>query len=111
MTAKYMLDTDMCIYIAKRRPPQAQARFTRIAVGEVDRMLLETPIMPLDEEASAIYGAIRADLANKGQTIGGNDLWIGAHALSLGLVLVTNNLREFSRVPGLKTENWLQDTQ
>jgi len=136
MTAKYMLDTDMCIYIAKRRPPQAQVRFTRVTVGEVvisvithgelafgaakskraasdqaslDRMLLETPIMPLGEETSAIYGAIRADLESKGQTIGGNDLWIGAHALSLGLILVTNNVREFSRVSGLKIENWLRE--
>ena len=61
---------------------------------------------PLPPEAAIAYGAIRASLASRGETIGGNDLWIAAHAIVAGLVLVSNNEREFRRVPGLKLQNW-----
>ena len=63
-------------------------------------------MLPLPEEAAAVYGTLRAALERKGQMIGNNDLWIAAHAKAAGLTLVTNNVREFKRVPGLKVENW-----
>lgn len=70
--------------------------------------LLETiPVLPLDIPADADYGAIRAELEAAGQPIGMNDLLIAAHAQALGLTLVTDNTREFSRISGLKLENWL----
>ena len=61
---------------------------------------------PLPEKAAEIYGFIRADLESRGEMIGNNDLWIAAHALASGLTLVTNNEKEFRRVPGLKVQNW-----
>jgi len=64
------------------------------------------PAQPLDTKVARDYGRVRADLERKGTLIGAYDLLIAAHALSLGLTLVTNNLREFRRVPGLKVENW-----
>lgn len=64
-------------------------------------------MLPLDIPADADYGAIRAELEAAGQPIGMNDLLIAAHAQALGLTLVTDNTREFSRIPGLKLENWL----
>ena len=64
-------------------------------------------ILPLEDPADRHYGEIRAELARRGELIGQNDLLIAAHTRSLGLVLVTANLREFSRVPGLAVENWL----
>lgn len=71
--------------------------------------LLETiPVLPLDAPADSAYGAIRAALEAAGQTIGLNDLLIAAYAQALGLTLVTNNLREFNRIPGLRIENWLE---
>jgi tRNA(fMet)-specific endonuclease VapC len=64
------------------------------------------PVVPLLPEVARIYGAIRATLSAKGEMIGSNDLWIAAHAISLDLILVTNNEREFRRVSKLKIENW-----
>jgi tRNA(fMet)-specific endonuclease VapC len=64
-------------------------------------------VLPLVPEAAQAYGSIRADLERRGQLIGGNDLWIAAHACALDLTLVTNNQREFQRVPGLKIQNWV----
>lgn len=70
--------------------------------------VLETiPVLPLDIPADAEYGGLRAALEAAGQPIGANDLWIAAHAYALGLTLVTDNTREFSRIHGLKVENWL----
>jgi tRNA(fMet)-specific endonuclease VapC len=66
-------------------------------------------IRPFDKEAAVYYGDVRSELEKKGETIGSNDLLIAAHALSLGWTLVTNNEREFSRVKGLKTENWAEE--
>ena len=60
------------------------------------------------DEAAEHYGSIRAELKIRGQIIGSNDMLIAAHALYLGLTLVTNNIREFSRIPGLKLENWAE---
>ena len=72
----------------------------------IERMTEFLTVMPLDEDAAVEYGEIRTHLERKGTPIGANDLWIGAHALSLGLTLITNNEREFKRIPKLKIENW-----
>jgi tRNA(fMet)-specific endonuclease VapC len=65
------------------------------------------PVLPLPENAGKTYGAIRASLESKGKPIGNNDLWIAAHAKAAALTIVTNNEREFQRVPGLKVQNWV----
>lgn len=77
-----------------------RTRLTRIVEG--------MQLLPLDAEASHHYGIIRAELERAGNPIGANDYWIAAQALALGAVLVTNNVGEFSRVPGLVVENWLE---
>ncbi len=128
-----MLDTDICIYLAKGRYPQVTAHFERlkpdqpvlsvITYGELhyganqssDRSralarladLIEyIPVEGLTESAAEAYGKIRAVLRKQGQMIGSNDMWIAAHAMSLGVTLATNNDREFLRVTGLSVENW-----
>lgn len=131
---KFLLDTDICIYFIKHRSPKIREHFRSLKVGDVgissitlselqygvekseqkvrnaealESFLLLLEIAPYDAEAATHYGTIRARLENKGKPIGGNDLFIAAHALALGVPLVTNNTREFMRVPGLKVENWV----
>lgn len=133
MTVRYLLDTSICIYIAKHNPPEVRERFARhtadelamsvVTLGELrfgaeksqsrERALaviaqLETTmqIAPLTEAAGEHYGQIRAVLQQRGQMIGNNDLWLAAHARAEGWILVTNNEREFVRVDGLQVENW-----
>lgn len=133
---RYLLDTNICIYVIKRRPPQVLARFQRCAVGDIGlstvtvaelqygvaksafpernqqalaAFTLPLEILPFDAPAAAAYGPIRATLERQGTSIGAMDLLIAAHAVSLGVILVTNNLREFGRVPGLQVENWVDD--
>lgn len=133
MPARYLLDTNICIYIAKHNPPQVRERFARhgrdelamsaITWGELchgaaksqqperTRMILEQlrqqiAVLELDTECAEHYGAIRAELERQGKIIGNNDLWIAAHARARALILVSNNLREFSRVADLACENW-----
>jgi tRNA(fMet)-specific endonuclease VapC len=130
---RYLLDTNICIYIRRERPqtvldrfkvlPPGSAVISVITYGELaygvdkssDRhnaiLILEEltaliPVIPMAIEVARSYGAIRSDLAARGELIGNNDLWIAAHAKSLGLTLVTNNEREFQRVDGLTIENW-----
>jgi tRNA(fMet)-specific endonuclease VapC len=130
---RYLLDTNICIYIRRERPQAVLNRFkvlppgsTAISVityGELTygvrksleprkaMMILEElialiPVMPLAVDVAEAYGAIRADLAARGELIGNNDLWIAAHARSLKMILVTNNENEFQRVDGLTIENW-----
>jgi len=134
MTAKYLLDTNICIYIRQNRPPKVLARFRRLTPGDAvlsiitygeliygaqksqhrDRAFEQLseltqllPVMPLPEESARVYGETRAALEIQGQIIGNNDLWIAAHAKASGLTLVTNNEREFNRIPGLKVQNWV----
>ena len=131
---RYMLDTSICIALIKRKPPKALRRFDRLSAGDVgistitlaelrygiaksqnidrNRQALEEFLLPLevadfDESAASAYGAVRADLENTGRPIGPLDTQIGAHALSLNSVLVTNNAAEFRRIKGLQVENWL----
>jgi tRNA(fMet)-specific endonuclease VapC len=89
-------------YGLDRRP---NARLER----RLDGMLARTPVLPLKEEVGTVYGRLRAALEGAGTPIGFNDLWIAAHALTLGATLVTGNEREFRRVPGLTVENWLAE--
>lgn len=129
----YLLDTNICIYLIKRHP-NLEEKFKTLLPGDIgissvtlaelyygveksqyierNRHALEKFILPLevldfDEGASLQYGKIRALLEKNGTPIGSMDLMIAAHALSLNITLITNNEREFSRVPNLKVENWL----
>jgi len=130
---RYMLDTNICIYIVKNRPPEVRNIFNEraehiclssITVAEllygaeksrrrdhnlavVENFAAHLDILPFDEQAAGHYGDIRADLERKGTPIGPYDLMIAGHARSEGQVLVTNNTREFDRVGGLRIENWL----
>ena len=84
---------------AKKGSPRLQAR--------VEDILATIPVLPLEVPADADYGRQRAQLEASGQPIGGNDLLIAAHALALGLTLVTHNTREFCHIAGLQVEDWL----
>lgn len=77
--------------------------------GKVDALLEQLPILPLDTAAVWYYAQLRCELERRGKTIGANDQLIAAHALALDVTLVTTNVGEFSRVPGLRLENWLAD--
>jgi tRNA(fMet)-specific endonuclease VapC len=130
---KWMLDTNICIYLIKERPASVLERFAAHPVGDLglstitlaeldygvakstrrakNREALEAFISPLeiagfDRPATAAYGHIRAHLEGKGRLIGSLDLLIAAHALSLEVGLVTHSAREFGRVPGLRIEDW-----
>src|SRR5687768_3844946 len=76
------------------------------AMNSLGELLTLLPLLPLPEKAGMRYGAIRATLEKRGEVISSNDLWIAAHALTAGLILVTNSESEFRRVPGLNIENW-----
>jgi tRNA(fMet)-specific endonuclease VapC len=89
----------------------AQKKGSSRLVERVEQLLNWIAVLPYDDAASQAYGMVRADLERRGLPIGWGDLFIAAHARSLDLTLVTNNLREFSRVDGLKVENWLEETQ
>ena len=78
-------------------------------LARVESVLTFIPVLPLDVPADGEYGGIRAELEAAGQIIGMNDLLIAAHAYALKVTLVTNNVREFSRIRGLKVDNWLED--
>jgi tRNA(fMet)-specific endonuclease VapC len=132
MAVRYLLDSDICIYVMKRRPARLLQKLDALAPacalpivahGELcfgvtksqrraeasanlDALLQVVRVLPLPVEAAERYGEIRAHLEESGKLIGANDLWIAAHALCSDLTLVTNNEREFGRVPGLRVENW-----
>ena len=133
MEPRYLLDTNICIYIRKKRPEEVLRRFRKLRPGEavlsvitygellygaaksqqrsaalerLHELVNLLPALSLPERAAEAYGTIRAQLKSKGEMIGNNDLWIAAHAVSAGLTLVTNNAREFRRVRGLKVQNW-----
>ena len=133
MRRRYMLDTNICIYLAKNQHPQVTARFERlkpeqlvmsaITYGELQygankrsqrsRTLSQLaeiteyiPVESITLSAARAYGEIRATLEKQGRMIGNNDLWIAAHAMAMNVTLATNNEREFLRVTGLSVENW-----
>lgn len=130
---RFMLDTNICIYLIKNDPPRVLARLKQHQLGEVgvsaitaaelaygvaksgsernraalERFLLPLEIAPFDERAAWFYGDLRSELERAGTPIGPLDTQIAAHALALSSTLVTNNTREFDRVPGLVLENWV----
>ncbi|WP_340648862.1 type II toxin-antitoxin system tRNA(fMet)-specific endonuclease VapC [Pseudoxanthomonas winnipegensis] len=129
----YLLDTNICIYIINRRPPGVFEHFAGLQIGQVaissitgaeldygvaksgsqrnrqalDKFLAPLDVLSFDEAAMRRYGALRSGLERQGTPIGAMDQLIAAHALALDAVLVSNNLREFERVPGLRLENWV----
>jgi tRNA(fMet)-specific endonuclease VapC len=132
---RYLLDTNIVIYVLKRRPIEVLSLFnanaTRMAISSITLAELlhgaekstrvtenlsviedfcsRLEVLPYGFKAAQHYGAIRAALEKQGRPIGINDLHIAAHARSEGLVLVTNNTSEFERVPALELENWVQN--
>lgn len=131
---RYMLDTDACITLIKRKSASVIRRLSALAPGDagvsaitlaelrygvmksaaVERnaaalgeFLLPLEIADFDAAAAETYGRVRAGLEKAGTSIGPLDTQIGAHALCLGAVLITNNVHEFRRIPGLKIENWM----
>ena len=130
---KYLLDTNICIYLINNRPKKVLAHFKRHSLGDIgissitaselafgvaksasskNSAALEAFLLPLnvvdyDAGAAMIYGDIRAKLEKQGKTIGPLDMLIAASALSRQLILVTNNEKEFRRISKLKVENWL----
>jgi tRNA(fMet)-specific endonuclease VapC len=133
MKTRYMLDTNICIYIAKHQPPEVKARFERLKPGQLvmsaitygelyygacksnqrataltqlDELIQDIPVVDLTSTAAQAYGEIRTALEKQGRLIGNNDLCIGAHAVALDVTLATNNEREFKRIAGLSVQNW-----
>jgi len=128
----YLLDTDICIIAMSDRQPRLNQRIARagdsvctsaIVVAELfygiekserrrsnmqqlEELLALLPVIEFDDEAAHAYGSIRAHLEHNGTPIGNNDILIGGHARSRGMTLITNNRREFDRIPDLKVENW-----
>ena len=128
-----MHDTNVCIYLIKEHPPSVVERFATHAVGDIgisvmtlaeleygvsksgrparnrealDQFISPLEVAPFDRQATAAYGKLRTALEKKGRTIGSMDLLIAAHALSLDVRLITRNIRELGRVPGLRVEDW-----
>lgn len=131
---RFMLDTNICIYIAKQKPVTVLERFEQLSLGEVamstitygellfgankshyadqshailNKLSELIPSLEMPTHTAENYAKIRFDLEKQGKPIGNNDLWIAAHALSMDLTLVSNNLREFERVSYLQLENWV----
>lgn len=129
-----MLDTNICIAIIKQKPRAILDRFSQYQVGDIcissvtlaelrygvaksqyqeknqlalDEFILPLEVVPFDEHAALHYGNLRSYLEKMGTPIGPLDTMIGAHALSLNLTLITNNLKEFKRIPDLKSVDWI----
>lgn len=132
--ARYLLDTNICIYLMKNQPPQVAQRFAQCSVGDVlmsaityaelaygvavsdnpeqqgrnlANLVEDILVAPFDSAAANAYGPIRA--ATREQKKDHLDKLIAAHAVALEAVLVTNNVRDFVKYPGVKIENWLED--
>jgi tRNA(fMet)-specific endonuclease VapC len=130
---EYLLDTNICIYIIKKKPIKVFEKFRDLSFGSIgissitlaelqygimkssnpeknqealDKFLTPLEILDFDYNATIVYGMIRAELEKKGTPIGPLDTLIASHAKSLDLILVTNNEKEFNRINGLKIENW-----
>jgi len=135
---RYLLDTNTCIYIIKRSPAHVYDRFKQLRIGDVgisaitfcelqfgvansakvekNQLALTEFLSPLDvldfpSGAAPVYGNIRAHLQRAGTPIGNYDLLLAAHALYQGLTMVTNNTKEFQRVPDLRVENWIEQAK
>ncbi len=132
---KYLLDTNICIYVINEKPERVLRKFEQFPVSEfgissithaelqygvvksknriknqnaLDQFLLPLTILPFDgQKVAERYGEIRVFLESAGKKIGPLDTLIAAHALALNLTIVSNNIKEFARIPGLKCENWI----
>ena len=131
---KYMLDTDICIYIIKQKPQVVVERFLRTEISQIGissitlseltygvsksskpeqnqmaltQFMAPLEILPYGDDAAQYYGDLRVHLEKQGTPIGSLDMLIAAHALSIACTLITNNEREFARIPNLKIENWV----
>jgi len=132
---KFMLDTNTCIYIIKRKPPDVLERFKRTEISHIGissitlsellygvskssrpeqnlmaltQFIAPLEILPYGDEAARYYGYLRTHLEKVGTPIGSLDMLIAAHALSIACTLVTNNEKEFTRIPNLKIDNWVK---
>jgi tRNA(fMet)-specific endonuclease VapC len=129
----YMLDTNICIYVMKNYPQDLREKFNSLAeqlcissitLGElhygaeksarradnltaVEHFVTRLDVLSFDAKAAAHYGQVRAELERAGTPCGPHDMQIGGHARSQGLIVVTNNMREFSRMKGIRVENWV----
>lgn len=129
---QYMLDTNICIYVMKRYPPELRDRFNDLAeqlcisaitLGElhygaekstrrpwnltaIESFAARLGVLSFGEKAAAHYGQLRAELERAGTPCGAHDMQIAGHARSEGLIVVTNNMTEFARMPGVRVENW-----
>jgi len=133
---KYLLDTNICIYLVKAKPLSVLQEFQACAIGDIavssitvaeltfgvqksqqvrlnqralEQFLLPLTVVDFDAQAATIYGTVRATLEQQGTPIGALDMLIAAHALSLKLTLITNNVKEFTRVPNLQVANWVKE--
>jgi tRNA(fMet)-specific endonuclease VapC len=131
---RYLLDTNICIYLIKKKPPEVLQKFNTCQIGDIGisvisvaeleygvktsqrpqqnqqalaQFLLPLSILDFDSSAAIYYGEIRAYLEKQGRPIGALDLFIAAVALSRNLTLITNNTSEFQRIPDLLLENWI----
>lgn len=131
---RVLLDTNICIYIIKNKPPEVRARFEKYDLGDIgvstitiaeleygvkksqqpgkNAQALEAFLLPLeflhfDDKSAISYGSLRAFLEREGKTIGSMDMLIAAQAIAHNLLLVTHNLKEFDRIPDLKCESWV----
>ncbi|MBS0352057.1 MAG: type II toxin-antitoxin system VapC family toxin [Proteobacteria bacterium] len=136
MSLRYLLDTNICIYIAKQKPMSVLNKFKQIAIGDIGMSVITygelaygakkshhpkkalevledlvslIPSLPLPIQAAKCYSDIRGESEKRGKPISNNDLWIAAHALTLDLTIVTNNMKEFTRIAHLKLENWVNE--
>ena len=130
---RYLLDTNICIYLINDSAEKVRKRFRRVAVGEIAissvtlselwfgvansarpeqnraalvQFTLMLDVLAYEAAAAEAYGTLRANLARRRKAVGSMDMLIAAHAIAVNLTLVTNNLREFGRIPGLRIENW-----
>jgi len=130
---QYMLDTNICIYVIKSYPPKLREKFNRLAeqlcistvtlaelhygaekslrrlenLQAIEHFTARLDVLEFSSKAAAHYGQIRTELERAGKPVGAHDMLIAAHARAEGLIVVTNNTREFARMPGLRVENWM----
>ena len=130
---QYMLDTDTCIYVMKNQPVELRTRFSELAeqlcissitlaelhygaeksartmesLQAIEHFVARLEVLSFSPKAASHYGRLRAELERAGTPAGPHDMLIGAHARAEGLTVVTNNVREFARMPGVRVENWI----